>query len=275
MLHSFRVGAFAHVLVLSFVLGRPIATQAQDDDDQRARLHFEAGRSHFEDGAYDRAREEFTRAFELSGRPALLLNLATTHERLAMYDDAIANLEAFIERAPEDPQVPRMQRRIQNLERLRDERVAPVEPTEPEEGALDDEGLPSEEPLPSNPGPIVRAPASAGGGLRIGGGVGLAVGTLGLAATAVFGALALLEDASLRDGCGAGPSCRPEDVRRANDLARVADVGLVVGLVAVAVGTTLLVLGLRKRRAGSDLGRTTLTPFAGLRSGGLSLQGHF
>ncbi|MBX3251131.1 MAG: tetratricopeptide repeat protein [Myxococcales bacterium] len=274
MLRSPVLGYVLALLLL--LLAPPFAASAQDEDDQRARLHFEAGRSHFEDGAYDRAREEFARAFELSGRPGLLLNLATTHERLAMYDDAIENLRTFIERVPDDPQVPRLQRRIQNLERLRDERAAGSEPTEPtdlgEDDAPDDapDGARAEPAPPSTPD---RPPGSAGGGLRLGGVIGLSVGALGLGATAIFGALALSEDAALRDGCGANASCTADEVRRANDLARVADIGLIIGLVGIAVGTTLLVLGLRKRRA--DLARATITPFAGLRTGGLSLQGWF
>ncbi|WP_437745361.1 PEGA domain-containing protein [Sorangium sp. So ce302] len=73
-------------------------------------------------------------------------------------------------------------------------------------------------------------------------GVGYGVGTLGLGLLAVTGGLALKEVGEVRSRCG-GTSC-PQSERdkldEAGDLATLATVGLVVGAVGVAAGTTAL-----------------------------------
>ncbi|HEY8426881.1 MAG TPA: tetratricopeptide repeat protein [Sandaracinaceae bacterium] len=230
------------------------------EDDQRARAHFEAGRSYFEEGAYDRAADEFRRAWELSRRPPLLINLATANERLGNYEGAIESLREYLRLVPDDPNRTTLERRIENLERLHRERQA-------------QSAAPSTPPPEASP---PSAPASSGSGPDAGllGGAlaGYGVAVVGGVLMAVFGAMALAEDAELRAGCGANASCTPQDVADADTFAAVSDVGLGLAIAGAAAGTVLLVLAL-----GSDGGgeRTALAPWLGPDGAGLAARLRF
>src|SRR5688572_6154877 len=81
-------------IALSIAAGPASAQQSQDE---RARFHFEVGRTYFDEGNYERAVEEWQRSYELSQRPELLLNIVTTLERLGRYGDAADGLERYLE----------------------------------------------------------------------------------------------------------------------------------------------------------------------------------
>ncbi|MEZ4253043.1 MAG: hypothetical protein R3B99_32955 [Polyangiales bacterium] len=96
----------------------------REDDDRRARVHFESGRQYFDEGEYERAVEEFTRAYELSGRPALLMNVASGLERLGRYAEAADRMQAYHDQAEDTvPTREVLARRIANLR----ERAASME----------------------------------------------------------------------------------------------------------------------------------------------------
>ncbi len=99
--------------------------QAAEDDD-RARLHFEAGTSYFEQARYQDAVDEWAEAYRLSQRPLLLLNLANAHERLAQYEEAATSLEQFLATGGEEAETNRssLETRIGNLRRMAEERAA-------------------------------------------------------------------------------------------------------------------------------------------------------
>jgi tetratricopeptide (TPR) repeat protein len=244
----------------------PSGGHAQEltESDRRARTHFESGRLHFEEGAYDRARDEFQRAWELSERPPLLLNLATSHERLGRYEEAIANIREYLRRMPDDPQRDRLQRRAENLERLQGQRQP--QQHEPEPAAAQEEGAP--EPAPAS--------RSAGGGsaegLMIGSIAGFGLGGLGLVSMGIFGGLALAEDGALRDGCGATSSCTPAQVANADTFALVADIGMIAGVVGLGVGVVLLVLALGSEE---EAAQSAVVPWFGPNDGGLMLRSRF
>jgi tetratricopeptide (TPR) repeat protein len=92
---------------------------AQPSDDERARGHFNAGASYFDQRRYDLAAREFEEAFRLSDRPALLLNLSTTYERLDQLDRAAEYLEQYLQREPTSPQRRTLEIRLEELRRHR------------------------------------------------------------------------------------------------------------------------------------------------------------
>ena len=57
------------------MLAPALQTEAQSaENDERARTHFESGRSYFSEGAYERALQEFLQAYELSPRTPMLFS---------------------------------------------------------------------------------------------------------------------------------------------------------------------------------------------------------
>jgi len=78
---------------------RPVAAQS---DDERARFHFQAGRSYYDQGSYENAVREWQESYRLSSRPLLLRNIAEAQERLFAFDDAIETLEQYLREGGEE-----------------------------------------------------------------------------------------------------------------------------------------------------------------------------
>jgi tetratricopeptide (TPR) repeat protein len=259
------VSSWSRALVAALLIAGATPAAAQDPssadrpsaDDERARTHFDAGRLHYDEGAYDRALIEFQRAYELSRRAILLLNLATVKERLGMHAEAADDLRAYLEAEPEDAARDRLERRITNLERL----------------AAGEPGDPATEPAPDpEPAP---APASGPDGGLLGGAIAsYAVGGAGLVVMAVLGGLAMAEDAALAAGCGASASCSDAEVADANTFALASDIGLGVGAAGVAVGTILLVVALSSGGA-SSAEDVSVLPWVSPEGAGLVAGGRF
>ncbi len=222
-------------VMLTLTTATAVAQEPTDQaaDDERARVYFDAGRAHYEEGAYDRAREEFQRAWELSHRAPLLLNLATTNQRLGNLDEAISNIEEFLRLAPDAEGAELLRRRVENLRRMSAARATADETSEHDEETTPEHAAP--EPAPAS-GPD--------GALMAGSIAGLATGGVGLALWAIFGGMTIAEDGALAAGCGATKSCSAAEVSNLQTFSMVADVGLGVGIAGLAVGAVLLVIAL-------------------------------
>lgn len=263
-----RVPLRCLVLALSLALtptlaSRAAAQEAQSHDDERARLHFEAGRAYFEEGSYEQALTEFTRAYELSHRSVLLVNIANVEERLAHYAQAADALETFLSTdalAAEDPERITIQRRITNL-RERAARAAAETP--PPDITPPPDTTPPPPPRSSEPPLLVPSLVAFG------------VGGASLIAWGILGGLALAEQGSVSSGCGATRSCTPDQVRAMDDLALGADIAMVIGLVGVAAGTVLILIP-ASGPSEQPTSTAMITPFTdGRTTIGLSALGSF
>jgi tetratricopeptide (TPR) repeat protein len=226
------------------------AQDAAPEDDERARIHFESGRAHFEEGAYERAIEEFESAYELSHRPELLMNIASAHERLGRWGEAADFMERYLRDATEVENRDALERRIANL-RAR--------------ASGGDTGT-GEDPDP--------APTGGGSDARtIGAVVAFGTAGAGLAAFGIFGGLALGERSSLESGCGAARECDDGDVSGLRTLSLVADIGLVVAGVGAVAGVLVLLLVGDGGGGETDAASTRVSPWLGPEGGGLSVSG--
>ncbi len=111
---------------LSLSNGFAIAQETADttpETEEEAKALFRNGVQLYEEGDYEAAAEAFQMAYDLSGRSALLLNLANAHERLGRFDQAIDALTRYRLGADESEQIA-LARRITHLERRRDEETA-------------------------------------------------------------------------------------------------------------------------------------------------------
>jgi tetratricopeptide (TPR) repeat protein len=216
----------------------------------RARIHFEAGRNHFEVGAYEEAAREFAAAHELSGRPELLYNMYLAHERAGNVEAAAHHLERYLHEVsvPEDVAAA-LRRRLANLQaRAEQQRAAQAISPAPAEAASY-----------RLPGGAIAAFITAGAGL---------------AAFAVFAGLSEAEDRRLAGSCGVdvGAFCTDGEVSRLRAYNLVADVGLAVGLVGAAVG---LAWWLLSRRAHGRESSVSLAARAPGGTGGVTLGVRF
>ncbi len=240
-------------LVLSAALGclwgSPLGSgtaHAQASDDERARTHFEAGRSYYEQARYDDAAREFQEAFQLSGRAALLLNLSQAYERGLHFDDAIMQLQHYLQLVPDAPDRKTLEGRIQQLQELRNRVPSQPQPT----AAPQQTPPPAAQPAPAAPAPAptaATAPAAAQpehsslalpGWILVGSGGALLVGSL------VTGLMADSKHSSLARECSAGscPLSAQSDIDSGKTLSMVSTVLMFVGVVTGGVGTALLVM---------------------------------
>src|SRR5437763_644475 len=98
------------------LLGAHATASAQSSSDDLARRHFESGAAYLEESDYDNALQAFQKAYDLSKRPEILLNIATVHERKAELSPAIDSLTQFLGVAPpNDPHIDAVKLRIENL----------------------------------------------------------------------------------------------------------------------------------------------------------------
>jgi tetratricopeptide (TPR) repeat protein len=102
--------------------------RAASEEDERAKAHFLAGQSYYEQASYTDALREFTEAYRISKRPALLYNIARCHEALESYADAVKMLEAYLDQDPETTDRAAVETRIANLKERQAAREAKLQP---------------------------------------------------------------------------------------------------------------------------------------------------
>ncbi|HVJ21724.1 MAG TPA: hypothetical protein VM686_40245, partial [Polyangiaceae bacterium] len=76
----------------ALVTALPAAAQSSSSDEM-ARRHFESGVAYLEESDYDNSLKAFEKAYELSKRPAILLNIATVQERKGDIAGAVTTLK--------------------------------------------------------------------------------------------------------------------------------------------------------------------------------------
>lgn len=258
------LGAIALGLSLTpFPFGPSPAAQAQavsPADDERGRTHFQAGREHLAVGRYEDALREFELAYDLSRRPAMLLNIANVAERLGAYRQAAQAYQGYAETlAAEDPERATYLSRAANLR----ERAERADREARAQGTM--------EGTPADGATTAPAPAGSSHDLLVPGIVALAAGGASVVAGAILGGLALAEESSVRSGCGATRSCLPSQVATMDDLALGADITLFGGLALVAVGGVLVAVDLSQ--AGGEGAPASARVSFGL--GALSVEGTF
>jgi tetratricopeptide (TPR) repeat protein len=214
-----RSALIATFAILSLAV--PPARAQDDTGDERARTHFESGRSYFDEGNYERALEEFQRTLEMSGRPQMYFNIGTTLERLGRLREAADAFEHYLRDVENPPNAELLSRRVEHLRRR---------------AAAQDEGR-------ADPGaePVARDDSTL-----VGGAIALGIAGAALVSFAITGSLVLAEDGNLRDGCADAGTCTPSDVRTLEALAIATDVAWPIAAVAGAVGAILLGLGLSR-----------------------------
>lgn len=123
----------ALVFLLSFVASAASAqvgseasppTLSDEERDEQGRQLFLAGATAYEGGRYDVALANFEAAHELTGRAALLYNVALAHDRLRHDADALAAYRGYLEALPDNPHRAQVEARIEALERVESERAA-------------------------------------------------------------------------------------------------------------------------------------------------------
>jgi tetratricopeptide (TPR) repeat protein len=82
---------------------QPAPAPSEADRTEEAKGLFAAGRAAFDAGRYEDALDYFERSHAMSGRPALLYNIALAHDRLRNDEKALQGYEAYLAAVPDAP----------------------------------------------------------------------------------------------------------------------------------------------------------------------------
>lgn len=191
-----------------------VALAQSDPDDTRARELYQNGAMLYEEGEYEQAIAAWEAAYDLSEEPLLYYNIANAYERLGRYDEAIDALARYRAFAPSEEREA-LDRRLRNLEKRRDDQASssPAEPL----------------PRPPSPDRNLGAVSLVGVGV-VGLGTGAAMGLRSRSAS---------NELSLVCVDGLCPTDSAETLQTQRRSAVAADIGFVVGAVALGTGATL------------------------------------
>lgn len=217
------------------------AEGAETDLDERAQRHWGSGMAYLDEGDYAKALEAFDKAYELSGRPRILLAIAVTHERRGDLQQAVATLDQYLRLAPTAANAGtitahRDELQTQYNEQLRhmhdakhDESKRP--PVSPDAPTL---VVPADEPkTPVEDARVHKQRSSVVKWSALGVGV-----ASGVAAT-VSGVLAWQKAEDLERGCGASRSCTHQETEPGRTMAWVSTVLTGVAVVGLGAGIWL------------------------------------
>jgi tetratricopeptide (TPR) repeat protein len=236
-----HVASVALLVALSWLTAiQPVSAQEAEGD--VGRNQFLSGRSYYDLGEYENALREFERAQQLSGRPELYYNIYLCHQQLGNLEKAVEYLDKYLTEVPNVENGDTLRIRLENLRRrLAEQPAGETGATEPVAGG--ETGAPIAPPPPVDEGDAAAAeptePAS-GGGIPTPALISFAAAGAGVIAMALFGVLALSEQSSLEDGCGASMTCSSDDVSSLDTLALLSDIGLGVAVVGAALGVTFI-----------------------------------
>lgn len=234
-----------------------------------ARKLFEEGNADYSAGRYALAAERFSRAYQLSGHPALLFNLANTYERAGDYEKAAHYLRMYLEGGSVQD-TGSVKARLQRLE------LAVVELQDRQEQP--ERENPTSETRSATPSPAPAAPAAEDGHRPSRAPYLIAAGGLvaGAAVSITFGLRARSERDAIDSHCNAG-LCQDGaqshfDSERRDAL--VSDIG--TGLaVASAAGALIYFLATRNSDTESTRPSLSLVPSTAAEGVGVVAFGHF
>jgi len=234
------------------LLGVSETALAQSTSDDLARRHFESGAAYLEESDYDNALQAFQKAYDLSKRPEILLNIATVQERKAALQPAIDALQQFLSVAPAgDEHVAAAKLRIQNLQRRLADAKAQAAPAPssvtPAQSA----------PAPvAPPAPVTTSPATPGQPSphpsRLPAFIALGVGGLAAGGALITGIVANADYNDRKSSCS--PACTDSELSSGRAMALTSTILTGVAIVGVGVGVTLLLT------SGPDPAQTSLAP---------------
>lgn len=212
--------------------------------DELARRHFEAGAAYLEQAEYDSALREFQRAYELSGRAEILIDVATVHERLGEPARAIEALQQYLQKAPEGEHAETVRVRIENLEKRLEEQAPEAEAAEEPSPPVAPAPAPAPENRPASPAPPPPPAADASASKppfweseQLPAYILFTVSGVSAAGSLLTGVLATKEHSDAEKRCS--PNCTDSEVATGKTLAVTSTVLTGAAVVTAAVGAVL------------------------------------
>jgi tetratricopeptide (TPR) repeat protein len=287
-----RTGPHAIVLVASllaaaFIVASPRAAQAQMTQAQKdeVKLHYQRATRAYDLQKYTEAIDEYQKAYEISGDPPMLYNIAQAYRLADQPGEAARYYRRFLQRMPNAKNRDDVERKIADQEKLAEQRkkvepVAPPPPTKPppivEVKPPVTPPVTPPQPLPPPPPPPETSHARAVVGWSL-----LAAGVIadGVAGYEAYRARQKADQLS-KDSMMNGTKTFDPALETAGKNANIAAIALGIGGTALAI-TGIIVLATgdsssseQTEKPATPVARLTFTPWisAGLFGGGARLQ---
>ena len=260
-----RLSTAGMVLLALLGLGAARAGAQEPDDDRRAaaKEHYAKGNTAYDLREYDRAIEEFKRAYELAPAPGLLYNIAQAYRLKGDAAEALSFYRQYLQKDPAAKNRADVEKRIAELEREIADEAARAERERLERERLERERAAAaghEGAGPTGAGPGPAGPPGGGGPrperrrspLRLTGLITAVSGGLVLGGGVYFAQRARKSWDQVNAHADAGGTWGPEwDDRyaRAETEELAGTILLIAGGAAVGTGVLLFVLGTRADRA--------------------------
>lgn len=240
------------------LLGAHATAFAQSSSDDLARRHFESGVAYLEESDYDNALQAFQKAYDLSKRPEILLNIATVHERKAELSAAIDSLSQFLSVAPQgDEHIDAVKLRIENLRKRLADAAANAPAGSTPAGGAPIPAAPAPSAAPAAPAAAAPAPSplpapepSTAHRSRLPAFFALGIGGLAVGGAVISGIIANTDYNDAKTSCS--PACTDSQLSPGRTLALTSTILTGVAIVGLGVGVTLLLT------SGPDPAQTSL-----------------
>lgn len=225
----------------------PAAAQAPDVSDGLARRHFDSGVAYLEESDLENALRAFQKAYDLSKRSTILLNIATVQERRGDLVAAIKALDTYLTAEPHGEHAATTRLRIQNLQKRLDAAEAEEQAASAAQPSPSAPAAPPPAPTAVAPAPAALvpspppAPAERSSGPSVAVYALLGIGGAGTLTAIVTGVMASSEYDKAKDGCS--PYCTRSQVSTSKTLALISTVATGVAVVGGGLGLTLLLTG--------------------------------
>jgi tetratricopeptide (TPR) repeat protein len=220
-------------------------SHAQSTSDDLAQRHFDSGGAHLEESDYDNALKAFQKAYDLSKRPEILLNMAAVNERQGDLPAAVAALKGYLEASPQGEHVETVKLRIQNLEkRTEEQEKAKAAPSAPAPTAAP--------PGSTNPAPAVPATLPPAGAERrpLPAFICLGIGGVLAGASLATGLIAKAKYDDAESSCG--PRCSDSQLTGSRTFAVTSTVLTGGAVLGVGLGVALLLMADGDDQLGSN-----------------------
>ncbi|MBN2716638.1 MAG: hypothetical protein JXX14_12345 [Deltaproteobacteria bacterium] len=270
------------IWIVSVVLGLLVATSAFADDTAAARGYYQQGVDAFKADDFETALANFTEAYNLSGKPGILFNLALCQEKMGQGDRAIAYYELYLEEMPDAPDAEAVRLRIEELQNPEGTvpepgPTAPAGEKEPEETSETASANTTNEGTSSSDAPlrVEVEPDPNGRKYNIAQGLFIGGGTLFLVTGGLTTVAAFRKYNSLETVCA--PDCSDSQVKSVKRLAVAADIqmGLAIGALATGIIWKLVYRKKRARLEAQSGQAVTVGPALGHGVGGIAVTGRF
>lgn len=231
------LGLLATGIVFALVVAAPAeAMQLSPQQKLEMKQHYEKATRAYDVQKYTEAVDEYQKAYEIGGDPAMLYNVAQSYRLADQLPEALRFYRRYLQRSPNARNREDVEKKISDLEKTIDERrraaaAVPVPSTPP----------PAASTAPPPVAPLVQKDEGSSG-MLIAGIVVASVGAAALATAAITGKMASNKADQLTTASMEGQQYDPNVQKNGKTLNTVAVISAIAGGVAAITGVVLIVV---------------------------------